>query len=45
MLSILIKKYKEMGYNVVERKRGRSSTMKKEIHHKTIEEENKSKKS
>ena len=39
-----IKKYKEMGYNIVEQKRGRSSTMtKKELKPKaneTIEEEN-----
>ena len=30
MLHTWIKKYKEMGYNIVERKRGRSPTMKKE---------------
>ena len=39
-----IKKYKEMGYNIVEQKRGRSSTMtQKKLKHKaneTIEEEN-----
>lgn len=44
MLYNWIKKYQEMGYNIVERKRGRSSTMpKKELKPKakeTIEEEN-----
>ena len=44
MLVNWIKKYKEMGYNIVERKRGRSSTMnKKELKPKkneTIEKEN-----
>ena len=44
MLHNWIKKYKENGYNIVERKRGRSSTMsKKELKSKaneTIEEEN-----
>ena len=42
MLNNWIKKYKEMGYNIVERKRGRP-TMKKELKPKkneTIEEEN-----
>ena len=37
MLSMWIKNYKEMGYNIVERKRGRSPTMKKEIKHKKNE--------
>ena len=37
MLHTWIKKYKEMGYNIVERKRGRSPTMKKEIKHKKNE--------
>ena len=40
-----IKKYKEMGYNIVEQKRGRSSTMTKKVlkpkANETIEEENK----
>ena len=44
MLANWIKKYKEMGYNIVERKRGRSPTMpKKDFKPKTketIEEEN-----
>ena len=44
MLHSWIKKYKEMGYNIVERKRGRSPTMsKKDLKPKakeTIEEEN-----
>ena len=44
LLQNWIKKYKEMGYNIVERKRGRSSTMpKKDLKPKTketIEEEN-----
>ena len=44
MLQNWIKKYKEMGYNIVERKRGRSPTMpKKDLKPKgkeTIEEEN-----
>ena len=44
MLYNWIKKYKEMGYNIVEQKRGRSSTMpKKDLKLKTketIEEEN-----
>ena len=44
MLSIWIKKYKEMGYNIVERKRGRSPTMSKKVDkqkkNETIEEEN-----
>ena len=38
-----IKKYKEIGYNIVERKRGRPTMNKKEIKpkkHETIEEEN-----
>ena len=39
-----IKDYKDMGYNIVERKRGRSPTMSKKInkpkHNETIEEEN-----
>ena len=41
MLQNWIREYKNMGYNIVERKRGRSPTMKKEIEHKdneTIEE-------
>ena len=37
MLSMWIKNYKEMGYNIVERKRGRSPTMKKEIKYKKNE--------
>ena len=45
LLQNWIKKYKEMGYNIVERKRGRSPTMqKKDLKPKTketIEEENK----
>ena len=43
MLGNWIKKYQEMGYNIVERKRGRSPTMsnnKKIIKKETIEEEN-----
>ena len=41
MLQNWIKKYKEMGYNIVERKRGRSPTMSKKTNKKeTIEEEN-----
>jgi len=43
MLQNWIKKYKEMGYNIVERKRGRSPTMsnnKKIIKKETVEEEN-----
>ena len=44
MLNNWLKKYRENGYNIVERKRGRSPTMpKKELKSKvseTIEEEN-----
>ena len=43
MLCNWIKKYKEMGYNIVERKRGRPTMNKKEIKSKkneTLEEEN-----
>jgi len=43
MLGNWIKKYQEMGYNIVERKRGRSPTMsnnKKIIKKETVEEEN-----
>ena len=44
MLQNWIKKYKENGYNIVERKRGRSPTMSKKINkpksNETIEEEN-----
>ena len=44
MLANWIKKYKEMGYNIVERKRGRSPTMPKKYFKpktkETIEEEN-----
>ncbi len=44
MLINWIKEYKEMGYNIVERKHGRSSTMPKKIikpkKNETIEEEN-----
>ena len=44
MLANWIKKYKEMGYNIVERKRGRSPTMPKKVlkpkTKETIEEEN-----
>ena len=44
MLFNWIKKYKEMGYNIVERKRGRSPTMHKKVLNpktkETIEEEN-----
>ena len=44
MLQNWIKNYKDMGYNIVERKRGRSSTMSKKTdktkNNETIEEEN-----
>jgi len=43
MLQNWLKEYKEMGYNIVERKRGRSTMSKKELKQKkneTIEEEN-----
>ena len=44
LLQNWIKKYKEMGYNIVERKRGRSPTMQKKVlkpkTKETIEEEN-----
>ena len=44
LLQNWIKKYKEMGYNIVERKRGRSPTMHKKVLNpkakETIEEEN-----
>ena len=43
MLSEWIKKYKENGYNIVERKRGRSTMPKvtKKKSNETLEEENK----
>ena len=44
MLQNWLKDYKDMGYNIVERKRGRSPTMSKKINkpksNETIEEEN-----